>query len=147
MNICPKCLTKNSNCASWCENCGEMLIPDTERKIEKPRPYFREYWYEPASGKAKFIRFLSTLCLLAGFYWSFTVGRERLFADRGVQYDGIVDQLLVMLPDIGIVAGCLFLTVCVYIALRSFAEMVLNSTVNRSMNEFMMRKLEKLEER
>ncbi|MBS5585531.1 MAG: hypothetical protein KHX36_04860, partial [Clostridiales bacterium] len=59
---------------------------------------------------------------------------------------GVFDQLIAMLPDIGLVCACVFATIAVYIALRSFAEIVQNSTVNRSMNEFMMRKLERLEE-
>ncbi len=147
MNICPKCLNKNSPCANWCESCGELLLPDNDRRPERPRPVFREYWYEPTSGKAKFIRFISTLVLLGGLVWSWIIGKEALFADKGVNYDGILDQLLIMLPDIGLVCASVFLTITVYIALRSFAEMVQNSTANRSMNEFMMRKLEKLEDR
>ena len=148
MNICSKCFAKNEPSANWCESCGEMLIPDTDHKADaRPRPYFREYWYEPSSGKAKFIRFVSVLALLVGLYWSYTVGREVLFAQSAVNYDGMLDQLLTMLPGIGLVCACVFGTIVVYIALRSFAEMVHNSTVNRSMNEFMMRKLERIEGR
>ena len=43
MNICPKCLSKNPACANWCENCGEMLLPDAQPKPEKPRAFFKEY--------------------------------------------------------------------------------------------------------
>lgn len=79
MNICPKCLSKNPACANWCENCGEMLLPDTQPKPEKPRAFFKEYWYEPTSAKAKFIRFVAAVALLAGLYWSYTVAKAVLF--------------------------------------------------------------------
>ena len=69
-----------------------------------------------------------------------------LFTENTLAFDGVFDQLIAMLPDIGLVCACVFATIAVYIALRSFAEIVQNSTVNRSMNEFMMRKLERLEE-
>ena len=146
MNICPKCLTKNPACANWCENCGELLPPDAQSRPEKPRAFFKEYWYEPTSAKAKFIRFVSIVALLLGLYWSYTVGKAVLSTENTLTFDGFFDQLIAMLPDIGIVCACVFATIAVYIALRSFAEIVQNSTVNRSMNEFMMRKLERLEE-
>ena len=146
MNICPKCLCKNPACANWCENCGEMLLPDAQPKPEKPRAFFKEYWYEPTSAKAKFIRFVAAVALLAGLYWSYTVAKAVLFTENTLAFDGVFDQLIAMLPDIGLVCACVFATIAVYIALRSFAEIVQNSTVNRSMNEFMMRKLERLEE-
>ena len=53
-------------------------------------------------GKAKFIRFISTLVLLGGLCWSWITGKEVLFADKGVNYDGVLDQLnglLVVLVD------------------------------------------------
>ena len=148
MNTCSKCLTKNAPSAAWCENCGEMLIPDTDHKADvHPRPYFREYWYEPSSGKAKFIRFVAMLALFGGLYWCYTVACDVLSAMNGVNYDGMVDQILSMLPGISVICACVFGVIAVYVALRSFAEMVQNSTVTRSMNEFMMRKLERMESR
>ena len=132
------------------------VIPEVFRQLSDPVVDEMIYTLDLSERKARMIELgqifvalpggIGTIDEVMSTLASLTVSRNFSKRILLVNVDGVFDQLIAMLPDIGLVCACVFATIAVYIALRSFAEIVQNSMVNRSMNEFMMRKLERLEE-